>query len=115
MRKLTKIQIRDWLNEHGRDRDWLAEQCGVSKGTVDQWFAGRGFSDSALAAIDKLMQLDEMSARTESSPDETGLIKFTTAEFELLEKARAAVGNPPRTQFYRDAILQYIEELSKRD
>lgn len=112
MGRLTKNQIRDWLLEKKRDREWLATQCGVSKGTVDQWFAERGFSESALATIDKLMQIDKLAAHQPA--DETGLIQFTTAEFERLEKARVAVGAPPRPQFYRDAILQYVEELNKK-
>lgn len=113
MAKMTKDKIREWLAEHGRDREWLAKQCGVSKGTVDQWFAERGFSDAALAAIDKLMKLDELQAS--QAPDETGLIQFSTAEFEEIERARAAVGNPTRPQFYRDAILQYVEELKAEE
>ena len=109
MMNMTKDKIRKWLAAKGRDREWLAQQCGASKGTVDQWFY-RGFSDSALATIDKLMQLDEL--QSSQATDETGLIQFSTAEFEEIERARAAVGNPTRPQFYRDAILQYVEDLN---
>lgn len=112
MRKIDKVLVTDWLKKHGRDREWLALQCNAEIGTVNSWFSTRGFSDSALATIDKLMQLDELASKQPA--DETGLIQFTTAEFERLEKARVAVGAPPRPQFYRDAILQYVEELNKK-
>lgn len=112
MRKIDKVSVTDWLKHHGRDREWLALQCNAEIGTVNSWFSTRGFSDSAQATIDKLMKLDEIAANHPT--DETGLIQFTAAEFELLEKARAAVGAPSRPQFYRDAILQYVEELNKK-
>lgn len=101
----TKDQIRSWLTQMGKDREWLAQQCGVSKGTVDQWFY-RGFSDAAVAAISNLMKLH---SRTDA--DDTGLIQFTTSEFEEIEKVRFRVGDPPRPQFYRDAILQFVEQI----
>jgi hypothetical protein len=107
--ELTKDKIRHWLTDKNKDREWLAKQCGVSKGTVDQWFAERGFSDSALATIALLMERDEQSG----APDETGLITFTTAEFERIERARLAVGNPSRPVFYRDAIIQYVDEIGE--
>ncbi len=110
MSALTKNEIVTWLKDHRRDRQWLAKQCGVSVGTVNNWFS-TGFSAAALAAIDKLMKLDEMAAAHADPSDDTGLILFSTAEFERLERARALVGNPPRRQFYRDAILQYLNEI----
>lgn len=29
--------IKRWLKQIGQDRTWLANQCGVSKSTVDGW------------------------------------------------------------------------------
>lgn len=113
MRKIDKVKVTEWLKRHGRDREWLAAQCNAEIGTVHSWFSTRGFSDAALATIDKLMKLDELQAS--QATDETGLIQFTTAEFEEIERARAAVGNPTRPQFYRDAILQYVEELKAEE
>lgn len=102
---LTKDQIDAWLKRHSRDRQWLAEKLAVSKGTVDQWFS-KGFSESALAGIRLLKQLD-----TPSASDDTALIQFTTAEFEAIEHARRLVGMPERPKFYRDAILYYVDDL----
>jgi transcriptional regulator with XRE-family HTH domain len=40
--------IKQWLKEHGRDRQWLADRCGVSLPTVHGWLSsGRRMSDSA--------------------------------------------------------------------
>jgi DNA-binding transcriptional regulator YiaG len=32
--------IKSWLSEQGKDRAWLAQQCHVSKTTVDGWLSG---------------------------------------------------------------------------
>lgn len=36
---LTKSQVKDWLKKNNYSRDWLAEQCGVSKQSVDTWLS----------------------------------------------------------------------------
>jgi hypothetical protein len=107
MEKLTKDEITFWLRQHNRNRRWLAEQCGVSEGTINNGFSA-GFSDSILATIEKLMKLDELAANQPG--DDAGMITFTTTEFERIEKARAAVGSPDRPQFYREAIMQFVAD-----
>jgi len=115
MSALTKIEIQTWLSaRHDGSREWLAGKLGVSKGTVDQWFS-RGFSDSALASIAMVMELDQAAASSigASSSDETALIQFTSGEFERIEAARAAVGSPARPVFYRDAIIAYVDGIEE--
>lgn len=113
MQLITKVQIQDWLKRHGRDRLWLAKQCGVAEGTVDHWFSARGFSDAALATIRLLMERDSGSGCVIETTAELGPLAFSAAEFEQLERARALVGSPPRLKFYRDALMQYIARLEQ--
>lgn len=113
MSVLTKIEIQSWLYaKHNGSREWLATKLGVSKGTVDQWFS-RGFSDSALAGIAMIMELDASSPSVGDGSDETSLIQFTSGEFERIEAARAAVGSPARPVFYRDAIIAYVDGIEE--
>ena len=114
MSALTKIEIQNWLSEkHDGSREWLSAKLGVSKGTVDQWFC-RGFSESALASISMVMELDHAStASASAATDSTALIQFTSGEFERIEEARAAVGSPARPVFYRDAIIAYVGEIEE--
>lgn len=105
--ELTKRGIIQWLRSHNRDRTWLAAQCGVSDGTVNNWFS-RGLSNAALATIAALMKLDR-----KSSQDESSLVKFSTGEFERIETARSLVGNPPRPVFHRNAIIKFVDDLNK--
>lgn len=104
---LTKENIRAWLESIGKDRAWLAEQCGTEKGTVDSWFSKRGFPDTALATIRLLMRQHNRGA--EGSPTDTGLIQFTVTEFERIEAARKALLFETRPPFYRAAILDYLD------
>ena len=36
---LTARDIVSWLKGMGRNRAWLAENCGVQKRTVDNWLS----------------------------------------------------------------------------
>lgn len=103
---LNKDQISRWLDQLEKDREWLARKCGVSKGTVDQWFS-RGFSDQALATIGLLMQKEG------GAEDEAALISFNATEFEKIDKARRGLGYSSRPPFYSDAILDYVKNWEK--
>ena len=48
-------QIKQWLKTISRTRHWLAEQCGVSKLTVDGWMNGRTIPKPAATIINNLM------------------------------------------------------------
>lgn len=38
----SKMAVKEWMKATGKNRDWLANKCGVSKRTVDCWFAASG-------------------------------------------------------------------------
>lgn len=48
--------IKSWLESHRRDRQWLAEQCGVQLATVNGWLsANRKIGPAAKKRIQDLM------------------------------------------------------------
>lgn len=50
-----KEAIKEWLRENGRDRNWLAQACGVGKRTVDNWLSSpRAIPHKALRIIEQL-------------------------------------------------------------
>lgn len=56
----VKDQIKTWLKQTGRTRDWLAEQCYVSKKTVDNWLSSpKIIPDDKQALIRRLIADDE--------------------------------------------------------
>jgi hypothetical protein len=111
--EFTKDEIAAWLKSHNRSREWLAEATGKSLGTIHNWFSNRSIPDDARATIALLMERDlqERESALNAPVDDTGLITFSTSEFERIERARAAVGSPTRPQFYREAIIQYVEDV----
>lgn len=56
MEYYSGAQIKDWLASTGHDRQWLAEQCHVSKTTVNGWLsAGRTIPKPAFSILKTLM------------------------------------------------------------
>ena len=110
---INKETVLEWLKTRGRSREWLSERCGAEMGTVNSWFSTRGFSDAAVAAIRLLMELDDQSAANALA--DPGMIQFTLSEFERIERARLAVGSPPRPKFYHDAIVNYIDHIESTE
>jgi len=103
---MRKDKIKSWLADNQKDRAWLAEEIGVSKGTVDQWFS-KGFPEWAVKAIERL---------GEQPLDDAGLeVAFTAAEFELIEAARLLSAHPTRSAFYHTAIMQFTDEILERE
>ena len=48
----TKEDIKKWLKDSGKSREWLAEQCGVGKRVLDNWLsAARPVPSKALLII----------------------------------------------------------------
>lgn len=96
----TKQQIAAWLGKIGRDRHWLAEQCGASKPTVDGWFSKKGFPRPALRIISALM------AGEVAMDDDLSSVTFSLEEFGQIDAARKLAGYTSRKEFYRDAIIE---------
>jgi len=79
-----KLRIKEWLREHGKTRQWLAEQCLVSIRTVHSWFSARGsIPATQYLFIDKLM--------SEGEPRKTPLsntiaVNFPETEMDIIHK-----------------------------
>lgn len=63
----TKEEIKLWMKECGHTRQWLADQCLVTKKHVDNWFTRSGkIPEAKLRRIQILMQQDKKSAQQHS-------------------------------------------------
>ena len=50
----TKGDVKNWLKAIGKDRDWLARECGTEKGTVNNWLSPSGpFPSNPILKIQK--------------------------------------------------------------
>lgn len=56
MDRIEPQQIKDWLSQNKKSRDWLAKECHVSKSTVDGWIsAGRNIPPPSLSILKEIM------------------------------------------------------------
>lgn len=91
-------QLKTWMKENGISRDWLANEIGAKKRSLDNYFTAGEFPEWAEKHIHRIMTT-------------LPALRFTDAEFDRLERARAAAGYLDRTQFYIDAINIYADKI----
>lgn len=48
-------KVREWLAAHNKDRQWLGEQVGVSKRTVDNWFSQQSMPAGKRELVEKVI------------------------------------------------------------
>lgn len=94
------LEIKTWLDEIDRDRNWLADELGVSKRTVDNWFSAKEFPLSAIKHIDRIRA-------SERSPK----LRFTPEEFDTIEAARKLAGYDSRDEFYAAVLSDHAKRL----
>jgi hypothetical protein len=57
---MSKEEIKTWLKRYNRERQWLADQIGINKRTVDNWLSSpKEIPEGKLKLIERLMQDDE--------------------------------------------------------
>lgn len=89
----TKEDVKKWLKAIGKDRFWLAEQCGATKRTVDDWLStGREIPAKAILAIQRLM-----NGEADSSP--RIVLDFTDDEWFIICEAMKA---------HKETFLEFI-------
>lgn len=94
---LTKDAVKAWLDEHHRGREWLADKCGVSKKTVNNWLSSPAdIPAKALLIIENLMQIDEAKANAAAAVPQNLVLEFTHEEFDTICAAAAGNGQIPR-------------------
>lgn len=94
----TKGDVKNWLKAIGKDRDWLARECGTEKGTVNNWLSPSGpFPASAMLKIHSLMS-QYKTAQSENEPIRTNrlVLEITEQRMRNYERAASEKGVPLR-------------------
>jgi len=87
----TKGDVKHWLKAIGKNRDWLAMECGTEKGTVNNWLSPSGpFPASAMLKIQSLMS-QYKTVRPEDEPVQTNRLVLEITE----ERMRKYERRPP--------------------
>lgn len=107
-----KDDVKKWLKETGRDRYWLAEQCGVDKSTVDKWLStGREIPSKALIVIQGLYSKQQSSPKThyQTYNDVVSIpVLMSNEEYKLIAKAAKLSGQTVE-EFIRQASLEDLD------
>lgn len=73
-------KLRDWLKINGKTRQELAELIGVSKRTVDNWFAGRPMNPNHEFSLSLLLNPEPREKQA------TVVINFTDEQMARLKE-----------------------------
>lgn len=101
---MSPQEIKAWLKQTKRDRKWLADQCSVSKPTVDGWLSEnltqkRGIPRHQQNIIAGLMYKEEPVAPM-----------FTLDQFAKIQQGAQAMGVGIQ-EFVEQAVREKIERL----
>ncbi|HBN17044.1 MAG TPA: hypothetical protein DD422_03235, partial [Akkermansia sp.] len=94
----TKGDVKRWLKAIGKNRDWLALECGTEKGTVNNWLSPPGpFPASAMLKIQSLMS-QYKTVQPENEPVQTNrlVLEITEERMRKYERAASEKGVPLR-------------------
>lgn len=102
----TKEDIKKWLKASGKSREWLAEQCGVDKRTVDLWLSvSRDVPAKAILIIQRLM-----AEKVSPVPPQVEL-DFTDEEWAVISAAMTAT-QQTFMEFINSAFRNAIKEFA---
>lgn len=108
---MKKSDVLGWLDEQHHSRRWLADQCQVSKRTVDNWLVStRPIPAKAVPIINDLMQQDEERERFLSLLPQQLVLHFSDEEFALVCDAALAEGKR-----VKDWAEEKLNTLAKTD
>lgn len=116
---MNKQDVKMWLRSIGKDREWLAEQIGVKKRSVDNWLSShRDIAAKAQIIIARLMTQHPASVplkQTDESPNEESALVITTdaSTFDLWNEA-ALLESKLLRQWAADVLTNYAEERVDR-
>lgn len=110
---MTKTSIKQWLKDIGKNRDWLAEQCGVTRGGINTWLStSRPIPRQSGRLIERLMSqhpaTDNAPETPPSAADNAITLTVDDATFDAWNKAATAEGKLLR-KWCVDVINESLE------
>lgn len=102
--ELNSESLKRWLADIQEDRHWLADQIGVSKRTLDNWFSD-GFPLYAQKSIARLKkELDSKDPEIEESA-----IQLTICQWKELHRRALACGFDDEMEFLNAALREMLK------
>lgn len=94
---MTKTSIKQWLKAIGKNRDWLAEKCGVTRGGINTWLStSRPIPKQSGRLIERLMEqypaTGNAPATYPSAAENAITLTVDDATFDAWNRAATAEG-----------------------
>lgn len=99
-----KKNLKDWMKAKGKSRQWVAEKCFVSKGTVDNWLSESGSIPHAKGELIRLLMASPSSPLV-AVEQSTLSITFPQELYEVMERSALNAGMTLRD--YIACCLEY--------
>ena len=111
---MQKSDIKKWLKEIGKNRDWLAEQCGVTRGGINIWLSSsRPIPKQSGRLIERLMEQYPAAGNTPatypSAAENAITLTVDDATFDAWNRAATAEGKLLR-QWCVDVINESLDD-----
>lgn len=105
---VTSESLKQWLSAIEEDRHWLAEQIGVSKRTLDNWFSD-GFPLYAQKSISRLKrELDGKVPEIEESA-----IHLSISQWKELHRRAIECGFDDEMEFVNAVLREMLNSSVK--
>lgn len=114
---MEKSDVKAWLKAIGKNRDWLAQQCGVKKRTADNWLSSsQPISTQATRLIERLMEqypaTGNAPATYPSAAENSITLTVNAATFDAWNRAATAEGKLLR-QWCVDVINDALQDAGE--
>lgn len=101
-------EVEAFLDAHGLDRQWLADELGCAKGTLNNWCSSDSFPLWAEKGIARIMRDKDRQGLSAGNEDAW---KFSLDQFRLFEAARIKAGLSSIEEFLKLAGDEYARQL----
>jgi hypothetical protein len=105
--KIEPSKVEELLKNLRKDRQWLADELGCKRGTLNNWFSEGTFPKWAIKSMERLFK-DQIDS-SQSDFDFT----FSVKEWLKIEKATRLSGAADAEDFIRTAIAEHAKTILK--
>ena len=110
---MDKEELRTLLSDHGKTREWLARETGVSMSTVNNWLSTRRITDRSAkdirAAFDRLGSVSPDAQPAETTSPITA--HFSLDQVGKIHRAMKARRYSDIQDFFQDAVIDYTDRI----
>lgn len=101
--------VERFLEAAQKDRQWLADEIGCSKGTLNNWMSAGEFPLWAEKSIARMLDQFDKQVSFDEHP------QFSLGEWQIIQNAATLSGATSAAEFAKFAIIQKAAEILDRE